>query len=586
MKISLTYEIIFFIALLFASCVFFSCKKNPGDPAPPTPPQDSIPLTPPVDPNPVDPATASTIGFFLDDWQPKIFTIPSFTDTAMPSSTTVTVNIDAGTIITKVPGNISGQNANMWMTQMVTEPLLMTYLTTLRPPLIRLPGGSLSDMYFWNAPNGTPPADAPSTLKDANGTDVDADYWYGTNSDNWTITVDNFYNVLQQTGSQGMITVNYGYARYGTGADPVAAAAHMAADWVRNDNGRTKYWEVGNEDNGTWEAGYRIDVSKNKDGQPEIITGDLYGRHFNVFADSMRAAAAENGKTIFIGAQLLEKEPESWQTNTDKTWNSGVLGQVNSSADFYIIHSYYTPYQTNANADVILNTAVDNTKAMMSYLQSTFTKYGATPKPVALTEYNITSEGSMQQVSFVSGMHAVIVMGEVLQNKYGMASRWDLANGWSNGNDMGLFNNGDEPGVVKWNARPAFYYMYYFQKMIGDRSLKSSLSGSNDIFSFAYSFSSGEKAVILVNKGTAAQNVTITSNATVGKRFYYYRLTGGTDNGEFSRKVFVNGKGPDIISGGPSSYATLKAYSSETKNGIKVALLPRSVVYVVIDKKG
>src|SRR6185503_13453597 len=105
----------FFIALLFASCLFLSCKKNPGDPAPPTPPQDSIPVTPPVDPNPVDPVTASTIGFFLDDWQPKMFTIPSFTDTAMPSSTTVTVNIDAGTIITKVPNYISGQNANMWM---------------------------------------------------------------------------------------------------------------------------------------------------------------------------------------------------------------------------------------------------------------------------------------------------------------------------------------------------------------------------------------------------------------------------------------------------------------------------------------
>lgn len=575
-----------FIAFLLAIVVIFSCKKNPVDSAPtPPPPQDTIPTTPPTDPNPTDPATASSIGFFLDDWKSKIFTIPSFTDTAMPSSTTVTVNIDAGTIITKVPGSISGQNANMWMTQMVTEPLLMKYLTALRPPLMRLPGGSLSDMYFWNSPNGTPPADAPSTLKDANGAAVAAAYWYGTNTDNWTITVDNFYNVMQQTGSQGMITVNYGYARYGTSADPVAAAAHLAANWVRYDKGRTKYWEVGNEDNGTWEAGYRIDVSKNKDGQPEIITGDLYGRHFKVFADSMRAAAAENGKTIFIGAQLLEKEPESWQTATDKSWNSGVLAQVDAAADFYIIHSYYTPYQTNATADVILNTAVDNTNAMMSYLQATFTKYGAVPKPVALTEYNITSQGSMQQVSFVNGMHAAIVIGEALQNKYGMTARWDLANGWSDGNDMGLFNIGDEPAVVKWNARPAFYYMYYFQKMIGDRSLKSTVSGSSDVLSFASSFSSGEKGVILVNKGTAAQNVSITSNATAGKRFYYYRLTGGTDNGEFSRKVFVNGKGPDIISGGPSSYATLKAYSSETKNGIKMALLPRSVVYLVIDKK-
>ncbi|HEU5365703.1 MAG TPA: alpha-L-arabinofuranosidase, partial [Hanamia sp.] len=68
--------------------------------------------------------------------------------------------------------------------------------------------------------------------------------------------------------------------------------------------------------------------------------------------------------------------------------------------------------------------------------------------------------------------------------------------------------------------------------------------------------------------------------------FYFYTLTGGTDNGEFSRKVFVNGNGPDGISGGPSSsYTTLKAYSAETKNGIKVALPARSIVYLVIDKK-
>jgi hypothetical protein len=568
--------------LLFVSLL--ACKKIKTDPSPQSlviPPAD----TTYTDPTSIDPTTANTIGFFLDNWQPKTFVIPSFTDTAMPSSTSITVNIDAGTIITKVPNSISGQNANMWMSQMVTEPLLMNYLTNLRPQVIRLPGGSLSDMYFWNSPNGTPPADAPSTLKDANGADVSAGYWYGTNKGNWTITVDNFYNVLQQTGSQAMITVNYGYARYGTSDYPVAAAAHLAADWVRYDNGRTRYWEVGNEDNGTWEAGYRIDVSKNKDGQPEIITGDLYGKHFRVFADSMRAAAAEIGKTIFIGAQLLEKQAESWQTNTDKTWNTGVLAQAASSTDFYIVHSYYTPYQTNASADVILNSAIDNTAAIMNYLNTTFANGGVAPKPIAMTEYNITSQGSMQQVSFVNGMHAAIVMGEALQSKFGMTGRWDLANGWSDGNDMGLFNMGDEPGGVKWNARPAYYYMYYFQKMIGDRMLKSTVSGSSDILSFASSFSSGEKGVILVNKGLTSQNVKITSNATAGNRFYFYILKGGTDNGEFSRKVYVNGKGPDGISGGPSSFATLKAYSAESKNGIKVALLPRSVVYLVIDKK-
>jgi hypothetical protein len=572
--------------MLLSSVCLLACKKTTekGDPVPP-PVTDTTHNPLPTDPNPTDPSTVNTIGFFLDDWQPKTFTVPAFTDTTLPSSTSVTVNIDAGTIITKVPKSVFAHNANIWMTQMVTEPSLMSYITNLHPNVIRFPGGSLSDVFFWNAANNTPPADAPSQLLDANGTASAAGYWYGKNTDSWTMSVDNYYNMLQQTGNQGMITVNYAYARYGTSADPVAVAAHLAADWVRYDNGRTKYWEIGNEDNGTWEAGYRIDLSQNKDGQPEIITGDLYGRHYNVFADSMRAAAKEIGATIYIGAQLLEKQPESWQTATDQSWNQGVLGQVKTNSDFYIIHSYFTAYQTNASASEILNTAQDNPTAMMTYLNSSISSAGADMKPIALTEWNITSQGSMQQVSFINGMHAAILLGEALQNKYGMTGRWDLANGWSNGNDMGLFNIGDEPGVVKWNARPAYYYMYYFQKMLGDRMLKSTVSGSSDVLSFASSFSSGEKGVIIINKGTTSQNVNITSNATAGNRFYFYTLTGGTDNGDFSRKVFVNGQGPDGISGGPATYATLNAYSAETKNGIKVALPGRSVVYVVIDKK-
>ena len=59
----------------------------------------------------------------------------------------------------------------------------------------------------------------------------------------------------------------------------------------RYDNGRTKFWEIGNETYGNWEAGYMIDVTKNQDQQPAVVTGALYGQHVNVFADSMRAAA-------------------------------------------------------------------------------------------------------------------------------------------------------------------------------------------------------------------------------------------------------------------------------------------------------
>jgi len=534
---------------------------------------------------PTDPPTASTIGFFMNDWQTKNFTLPSYNDVAKPTaSSTSFVTIDAGTIITKVVPSVYSHNANSWMGDMVNDPALLSHLTNLKPGIVRFPGGSISDVYFWNALPGTAPADAPAQLVDANGTASAANYWVGKNTANWTISVDKYYSMLAQTGNQGMITVNYGYARYSIATNPVASAAHLAADWVRYDNGRTKYWEIGNECNGTWEASYRINTANNKDGQPQTITGALYGQHVKVFIDSMRKAALEIGKTIYIGSYILEAQPAAWQTAADQTWNAGVLAQVNTVTDYYIIHSYYTPYQTNATASDILFTASDNTLSMLNYYQSKLTGAGSTIKPVALTEYNITSQGNRQQVSFVNGMHATILLGEAIKNKYGMTARWDLANGYSGGNDHGLFNIGDEPGVAKWNPRPAFYYMYYFQKYMGDRMLKSTVTGG--VLAYASSFTSGEKAVILVNKSTSAETVNITlQNATAGTRYYWHTLTGGTDNGEFSASVFVNGNGPTEPTGGPSStYTTIKANSAITSGGISVAMPARSVVYVAIDK--
>jgi hypothetical protein len=567
----------FYLSMLFLG----ACNKNHNTPGSVTPPVDTT--TKP----PTDPAVANTVGFFLDDWELKNFTVPGYEDVPKPTdANTIYVTVDASNIITKIPKSIAGQNSNIWMSQIITEAPLMNHLTNLRPNVIRFPGGSIGDIFFWNAQKNQPPADAPTNLLDANAVSTPAGYWYGKNSESWTFSVDNYYNMLQQTGNQGLITVNYGYARYGTGSNPVAAAAHLAADWVRYDNGRTKYWEIGNECNGTWEAGYRIKTSDNKDGQPDIITGAVYGQHVKVFIDSMKKAAQEIGKTIYIGAYILEKQPEAWQTQTDKTWNTGVLNVLGNKADYYVIHSYYTAYKTNASANEILTTASAVTGDMMNYVKTSITNSGSTVKPIALDEWNITSEGSMQQVSFINGIHATILINEAVKNKYGLTARWDLANGWSGGNDHGLFNIGDEPNVSKWNPRPAFYYMYYLQKMIGDRLLSTSQVGGAEVMVYASSFSSGEKGVILINKGTSTQITNITlQNAKPGNRYYWYTLTGGTDNGEFSRKVFVNNQGPTEPSGGPaSSYTSIKPYSANTVGGIKVALPARSVAYVVIDK--
>ena len=223
---------------------------------------------------------------------------------------------------------------------------------------------------------------------------------------------------------------------------------------------------------------------------------------------------------------------------------------------------------------------------MLNYITQTLQANGSAIKPVAMDEWNITSNTSKQQVSNISGVFATLVMSEALKNKYGMAARWDLLNGWSNGDDHGLFSAGDEPGVDKWSPRPSFYYLYFMQKMLGDRLVAAENAGNAAVKAYASTFSSGEANVILVNtSGTTQATEVKMKDFRVGNRFYWYSLEGSNDNGEFSRKVLVNGAGPSVVAGGPADYATVKANSAITGSGIKVSIPARGVVYMVIDKK-
>ncbi len=559
---------------------FIACQKSkPGTPPPPPPPPVDTTLDPAE-----DPAVANTIGFFLDDWQGRTFTAPAYNETAIATAAAVTVTINASEIITKIPLSSFGNNAVWWMGSMTAQ--ATTDVKNLHPHIIRFPGGNASNNYFWNALQDQKPADVPDTYVDKDGATHPAGYNYGKTDHNWEFTLEHYYTMLQQTNNQGIITVNYGYARYSTATDPVAAAAHLAADWVRYDNGRTKYWEVGNEHFGDWQPGYRIDISNNKDGQPEIITGNLYGRHFKIFADSMKKAAAEIGKTIYIGAVIYDSPTEAWQTNTTKTWNAGVMTASENKADFYVVHNYITPYDQNSNAAQIFEPALSTPSKMMSFVKQELQANGAAVKPIAFDEWNMWAKDSKQQVSNASGVFALLVLGESIKNKYGMTARWDMLNGWDNGNDHGMFSPGNEPGIAKWSPRPSFYYMYYFQKLLGDRLVSNTVVGAANVVAYSSTYTSGQAGVTLLNTSGAAQTVEVKmNNFKLGGRFYWYSLQGGTDNGEFSRKVIINGSTTTAEAGGPADYAALKAYSTVTSNGIRVTVPARGAVMLVIDKR-
>ena len=581
-NISIKSYVFFIVIICFTMIMYPSCKQN-----------DSVVIEKPVVKDtpfkePVDPEIAQTIGFFLNDWQPKTYLAPVFTETTITSSAaTTTITVDASTVLTKIPLTIFGHNANNWMTKMYNEPIFINHLTNLKPNIIRWPAGSGSDCHFWNCNQDMPPADAPTRLKKSDGTyQTSGLYTYGKTANSWQANLDDYYSVLKQTNSQGLITVNYGYARYGTSVNPVATAAHLAADWVRYDNGRTKYWEVGNECYAEWEWGYRIDINANKDGQPDYLTGGLYAKHFIIFADSMKKAAAEIGKTIYVGAVMQESATSSWQATITKTWNATMIPQANNVPDFYIGHNYITPYNENSTAATVLNSASTVPTIMMNFMKNEITINGGIQKPIAFTEWNMWAQDSKQQVSNTSGTFAVIVQGEALKNNFGLSTRWDLYNGWSSGNDHGLFSTGDAlEGVAKWTPRPSFYYMYYFQKCIGDRLVGTATSGDPSVKAYASTYTTGQASVALLNTSGTPQTVQVKfNNFHLGNRFYWYSLEGSNDNGDFSRKVIVNGSGSTAIAGGPSDYATLKARSTSTANGIRVIVPAWSAVFLMVDK--
>jgi len=529
-----------------------------------------------------------TQGFFLEDFKSKNAVIPQSEALQKPAeNATVVANINYKDTVAKVSNYLFGNNSNTYMTQIVDQPKLLKYINDLSLNIIRFPGGNLSNTYFWNAEKGKRPSD----VRDSEMIDKvlkPVEYFFGRNQDSTTISLDNYYLMLKQTKSTGIITVNYGYARYGTSSTPVQAAAHLAAEWVRYDKGRTKFWEVGNENCAPWEAGFIIDTLINKDHQPRIMSGALYGKHFKIFADSMRKAAKEIGAEIKIGTVTVEVEREkSWYNPIEANWNEEVFKTVGDYADFFIVHSYFTPYNENSTPATILNSAANECSNIMGYMKKMSTDFKIKLKPIALTEWNIFAINSKQSCSYISGIHAALVLGEMAKNKFGQATRWDLVNRYDKGNDHGMFNYGDEPGVPRWNPRPSYFYMYYFQKFFGDHVIASSINGSIDVVCYASRFESGKVGIVLVNKGEKNEVVKIdVTNFNFGKRYYLYSLTGGKDNGQFSQCVFVNGHSPDNLTGGPiNNLENIKAYSMQIDNEIKIGSPAYSVQYILVEEK-
>lgn len=517
---------------------------------------------------------------FLDDFAPRAAVIPLYNDAEKSiEAPTVFITLNADDTLRQVSKYIFGNAVAVWVGQMGNEPVLTEHLQTLAPTLIRFPGGSWSDIFFWNAQSVGNIKGCPDSLIDGTtGTGKKDKFYPAFGKGSWSMTVDNYYKMRENVDTEGLITVNYGYARYGTSKKPAEEAAHLAAEWVRYDDGRTKFWEIGNESGGPWEAGWQIDTSKNQDGQPEVITGELYGTHVKIFADSMRKAADEVGAKICIGAQILHYDGKTSWNIADRAWNPGYFKAAGNTADFYVVHNYFG---SNPGTAAMFLSNSSTIKTMMTYIEKSFAENGIVPKPVALTEWNMSGHDAAK-TSVINGMQAVLIFCEMIQQNYGMSCRWLVAN-WE---ADGMFYKGDNKDIPAWYPRPDFFYTYYLRKYVGDYLVGSSVQGEKNLLAYSTLFGSGHVGLVVVNKSTTDHVVDVaTGNYGVGERYYLYSLIGGDDDVNFSQQVFVNGFGPSLTHGGPiDDLDAIPAFAYPIGNKILFNSPARSVQYVMIEQ--
>lgn len=414
--------------------------------------------------------------------------------TSVPPPAVVHLSIVATQTVRTVDARVFGLNVAVWDSVLDTTNTI-GLLKDMDNRALRFPGGGLADDYHWET-NTT-----------------------GTNTWQWTTSFSKFVNVMTNTGAQAFITVNYGS---GTPAE--------AAAWVQNANVTRqlgiKYWEVGNENYGSWET----------DTNPRPHDPFTYATRFKEYASQMKAV----DPTIKVGAVAITGE-DSYTNYTDHPatnsrtlavhngWTPVMLATMKSlgvTPDFLIHHRY--EQAPGAESDDLLlqaaatwpNDAADLRQQLNDYLGA-----AATNVELVCTEINsVYSKPGKQTTSLVNGLFLADTIGHLLQTEFNACLWWDLRNsrdygnnnsaslyGWRLYGDYGItdYSNPSTPT----NRYPTFYVAKLLKHFArgGDRVV-SATSDYPWLSAFAVQRQDASLAVLAINKHPTA---TLTANLSL-----------------------------------------------------------------------
>ena len=459
-----------------------------------------------------------------------------------------TVSVDAGQIVRSVNPQLLGVNTAWWDTDLNTpETQQMAEAAGLN--LFRLPGGSSSDDFHFNAPptyqgEGTIPSMA-SFVASVNGQAVvTLDYGSGSPQEaaaelaylnapvGATTQIGDGQEWNDSTGQWE--TVDWQNAGYWAS---LRAATPLPVDDGLNflRLGRAapfgfEYFEVGNEEYGSWEIDHHAV-------QHDPAT-------YVAFAVQFQAYAASIDPAISIGVDAAGPD------NSYNNWIADVLQDAVSqglSIGFISDHNYVQAPGSESDSTLLLGTVSDpdspyDWAVRAAGYTSLLDQYLGSDNNVELftTEFNsVYSNPGKQTTSLVNGLFIADSLGSLLETSYNAAIVWDLRNGWDTGNnnssslygwreggDYGLLGSppDDPPDTGAYIPYPSYFAEQLASKIIqpGGDVVQSSSSDSN-LTAYAVLENSGHLDILVINKSESSaltgqfqiSNFTIPTLATV-----------------------------------------------------------------------
>ena len=522
-------------------------------------------------------------GVFLEDWEEKKNPKFKINDSIINiiESPTVYGKIDFSKPLTKISKYVYGNNLGHWTNRkFLDNDKFIFNFKDAGFNVVRFPGGNASNDYFWDAenigqcPEGTPNIIYKSDFKKTTSPKLGNQGIFRTRPED-------YYNFLLRSKATGSICVNYSYALYSEIEDEnerVNNAAEYAASWVYDANIKRnlniKFWEIGNENWGKWQAGYNVK-------ERGIIDPKKYGEHCRIFIEKMKAV----DPTIKIGVVGYQK-PKT-RNPVQKRWNELVIPEIIGVADFYILHDYYAKYGAILQPKEML-AAIDTTYSHIKVVNQIIEKYTDKEKgflPIALTEFNTRSNASISKndgatnVSHCSGIFFAHAIGEIIRQGIGMSMVWDIENGYKDGHDHGMFASSKENGVEWLSPHPSYFHFYYYNKIFGD-SYYESLTTNSNIRIHSSTFSSGEAGLVVVNISDNEEIVEIElENIDAKESAGVFEIYNENPN---SRKTGINSIYNNKEAGGPENFKKIKANRLIIKNNvIKLISKPYSANYIL-----